>query len=297
VDTKETGDDEGINELLDVEVVILEQDFDYFIPSSSPFYEAFRDQKRLNCMLLGIHGGLSDTIMLLSFNVDTQMIGVISIPRDTYYHRKGYYGEAEDKINAAYKKNPLNSAIAVSNILLDMPINYYMVVEDKGIANIVDFIGGVPMNIPFHMKYNDPLDKPPLIIDIQQGEQVLNGAQAVGFLRYRHGYRDADLGRVKAQQEFMKSALKQALKKDLKQLASKIQENIVSDLSLNTMLYLVQKSVGMSGDNIRTYTMPNNPTPDAPYYVYPDTKKIETMIREIYSLEPETVTNGSIINN
>ncbi|MDR1572705.1 MAG: hypothetical protein LBS24_00145, partial [Clostridiales Family XIII bacterium] len=34
------------------ELVILEEDFtDYFIPSNSPFYAAFRDKKRVNCLL------------------------------------------------------------------------------------------------------------------------------------------------------------------------------------------------------------------------------------------------------
>ena len=282
------------DELGDIEPIILEEDFDYFIPSSSPFYNAFKNQKRVNCLLLGVHSGLTDTIMLVSYSVDTQMIDVISVPRDTYYHRKGYIGEAEDKINAAYRKNPLNSAIAVSNVLLGMPINYYIVIEDKGLKDIVDFIGGVPMNIEFHMRYEDPLDKPPLKIDIPAGQQTLDGAHAVQFLRYRHGYKEGDLGRVKAQQEFMKSALKQALKTDLSKLITKIQENVVSDLPLNIMLYLAQKTIGMSGENIRTQTMPGRAIPDPPYYVYPDTKKIEAMIREVYSMEARAVTNGGI---
>ena len=289
--------DDEQSELSKIEPVILELDFDYFVPSSSPFYEAFKNQKRVNCLLLGVHDGLTDTIMLISFSVDTQMIDIISVPRDTYYHRKGYIGEAEDKINAAYRKNPLNSAIAVSNVLLDMPINYYIVLEDKGVENIVDFIGGVPMDIPFHMRYNDPLDKPPLRIDIPAGQQMLDGAHAVQFLRYRYGYREGDLGRVNAQQEFMKSALKQALKTDLSKLVAEIQENMASDLTLDIMLYLVQKTLGMSGDNIRTHIMPGRAIPDPPYYVYPDAKKIEDMIREVYSIAPAATTNGGIVSS
>jgi LCP family protein required for cell wall assembly len=290
-DGEEEGGDNGLGGL---EQVILEQDFDYFVPTSSPFYEAFKDQKRVNCLLLGVKGGLTDTIMLVSFSVDSQKVDIISIPRDTFYHRKGYNGDAEDKINAAFRKNPLNSATAVSNILLGMPINYYAVVEDKGVANIIDFIGGIPMDIPFHMKYSDPKDNPPLNIDIPKGYQILDGKTSVGFLRYRKGYVEGDLGRVEAQQEFMKSAFKQALNSDLTKLAAKIQENTVSDLPLSTMLYIVQKSVGMSGENLRTHTMPGNPLGEPPWYVYPNTKEIEKMVREIYSLEPEKTTESAI---
>ncbi|MDR0570001.1 MAG: LCP family protein [Clostridiales Family XIII bacterium] len=288
------GGGDGDDGLQGTDVVILEQDFDYFLPTDSPFYEAFKNQKRLNCLLLGVKSGLTDTIMLISYNVDSRQVDVISVPRDTYYHRKGYNGDAEDKINAAYRKNPLNSAVAVSNVLLGMPINYYVVIEDKGVENIIDFIGGVPMDIEFHMKYDDPRDKPPLHIDIPAGRQVLDGKQAVQFLRYRHGYTEGDLGRVKAQQAFIRSAFKQALKTDMGKLMETVQENVVSDMPLSTMLYLVQKSIGLSGDELRTHTMPGVPMSKAPWYVYPDTKEIEALIREVYEVAPEKTTGAAV---
>ena len=121
---------------------------------------------------------------------------LISIPRDTYFHRDGYNSEGENKINAAYRKDPVNTARAVSEVLLGMPINYYAVIDYKGVANIVDSMGGVPMDIEFNMKYTDPYDTPPLVINIPKGHQVLDGKHAVQFLRFRHGYVEGDIGRV-----------------------------------------------------------------------------------------------------
>ncbi|MDR1136440.1 MAG: LCP family protein [Clostridiales Family XIII bacterium] len=290
----DTDGEEGEN---DIAPVVLEQDFDNLVAASSPFYNAFADKKRMNCLLLGVKSGLTDTIMLISFDTRAQHVDIVSIPRDTYYHRAGYNSEAENKINAAYRKDPLNTATAVSEILLGVPINYYAVIEDEGVENIIDFIGGVPMNIEFDMVYSDPKDKPPLYINIPKGSQVLDGENAVKFLRYRKGYRDADIGRVKAQQEFMKSALSQALKTDLRELMNIVRENIRSDMSIGKMIYLLQTVAGMSGDSIAAYVLPVRTTPDPPYYVYPQTSEIEDMMREIYSLNPKDATGAAISNS
>jgi LCP family protein required for cell wall assembly len=275
----------------ETELVILEEDFtDYVIPSNSPFYSAFKDRNRVNCLLLGVtNENLTDTIMLISFDLDALHADIISIPRDTYYYRPGYNSATEVKINAAYKKDPLNSAKAVSDILLGMPINYYAVVKYSGVEKIVDAVGGVPVDVPAGFNYEDHYNRDengklaPLIIHLTPGLQTLNGEDAVKFLRYRKGYANADIGRVNAQQEFMKSALKQALQSNIPQFIATVRENVVSDMPMSKMLYLAQKALGMSEDSISTYTMPF--TGDTP--VYPNTKKIEEIIREIYSVPPE----------
>jgi len=226
--------------------------------------------------------------------MEAKHVDLISIPRDTYYHREGYNGDAENKINAAYRNNPLNTAKAVSEILLGMPINYYAVVDYEGIKNIVDSMGGVPMNIPFHMRYSDPYDKPPLVIDIPEGPQVLNGEKAVQFLRYRKGYVEGDIGRIKAQQEFMKSAFRQCLSFNLPKIARTVFENVESDITLGVATSLATKAVGITADDIKTYLLPGTPLPDAPYYVIPDAEGTAKMIYEIYSIEPKTTTEGAI---
>ncbi|MCL1981875.1 MAG: LCP family protein [Clostridiales bacterium] len=263
---------------------VIEEEMDILIPDDSPFFEAFTNSKKVNILLLGVNSGLTDTIMLACFDIMNKHVDIIWVPRDTYYHRNGYYGEAEHKINAAYRKNPVNSAKAVSEVLQGIPINYYVVLDYEGVAKIVDSMGGVPMDIPFDMKYRDPLDKPPLVIDLKKGQQVLNGEQAVQFLRYRKGYIDADLGRIKAQEQFMKNAFKQCLSFELPKIATTAYNNVTSDITLRKALYLASKGVGVSADDIETYMMPNNPDPDPPYYVYPKAKEISEMLTEIYSL-------------
>lgn len=274
--------------------VVLEEQLDTLVDVESPFFEAFKDTKRVNVLLLGVNGGLTDTIMLASFDTKAKHVDLISIPRDTYYHRSGYNSEGENKINAAYRKNPLNTAKAVSEILLGMPINYYMVLDYKGVENIVDAMGGVPMNIKFDMKYKDPYDKPPLVINIPKGQQVLDGKHAVQFLRYRKGYVEGDIGRVKAHQEFMKSAFRQCLSLNLPKITKTVFENVESDITLGKATSFATKAIGVTGDDIETYMLPSTPLPDPPYYVIPDAEGTAEMINQIYSIEPKTTSGAAV---
>lgn len=272
----------------------LKDELPVIVNEDSPFFEAFKEKNRVNVLLLGVNAGLTDTIMVASFDMDAKHVDLISIPRDTYYHRDGFNSEAENKINAAYKKNPVNTAKAVSELLLGMPINYYAVIKYEGVERIVDSMGGVPMTIrKGGMHYKDPYDKPPLVIAIPEGEQLLNGKQAVQFLRYRKGYVEGDLGRVKAQQEFMKSAFRQSLGFDLPKVAKTVIQNVDSDLTLGMATKIASKAVGVSGDDITTYMLPNYPQPEAPFYVIADAEKTADMINEIYSISSETNTENT----
>jgi len=271
----------------DPDMPVLERDLDMevLIPEGSPFFDAFMSAKKVNVLALGVNQNLADTIMLVSLDTKNKHADLIWVPRDTYYYRDGYYGEAERKINASYRKNDvLIIARAVSEVLLGMPINYYVVFDYDGVANIVDAMGGVPMDIPFAMKYKDPLDKPPLIIDIPKGEQILDGEHAVQFLRYRKGYPEGDLGRIKAQQQFMNNAFKQCVSLELPKIAKTVYDNITSDISLKAALFLAGKGVGITGEDINTYMMPGWADPDPPYYVHPKKKDIADILAEIYSI-------------
>ncbi len=123
---------------------------------------------------------------------------------------------------------------------------------------------------------------------------MLDGDKAVQFLRYRKGYQEGDIGRIKAQQEFMKSAFRQCLSLNLPKIAKTVFENVESDITIGTATSLATKAIGITGDDIKTYLLPGTPLPDAPYYVIPDAEGTGEMIYEIYSNEPETATEGAV---
>lgn len=261
--------------------------------SVSPYKEEFDKANRINVLLFGLNQNLADTIMLASFDYDKKHVDLISIPRDTYIFREEYASSPTYlKLNSVYQAtdSPLETAIFVSETLRGMPIHCYIKVDYEGIEKIVDIMGGVPIDVPFDMKYYDPDDKPPLRIDIKKGEQVLDGEHAVQYLRYRKGnngkgYKEGDLGRVKAQQEFMKSAFRQMIKTNIIKNAKCIFENVESDIDVGLVAKIATKAIGMSPDSIDTQTMPNIPDNKSPYYVYPDEKGVDIMVREIYGIQ------------
>ncbi len=256
------------------------------VDENSLFFDAFKDQQRVNMLLVGANQGMTDTLILASYDMKNQHVDLISIPRDTYYPRPGHNGAAAKKINAIYNSDKmLGTATAVSELLMGMPIHYYAMVDYQGVGTIVDAMGGVPMTIPFHMTYNDPYDDPPLHIDLAEGYQVLNGKQAIQFLRYRHGYPEGDIGRVKAQQEFMKSAFKQMLSLSLPNIAVTITQNVDSDITLGMATKLATKAIGLTGENISTYMLPGVPeTIDSASYWISNQAQTEAMLTEILSV-------------
>lgn len=273
-------------------------ELDTLVDPDSPFYDAFTTANRVNVLCLGVNSNMADTIMLVSFDMDEKSVDIISVPRDTYYYRTGYTNPAAHKINAVMPKDgAVGMAKAVSKTLLDIPINYYAVIKYDGIRAIVDSMGGVPMDVQMDMKYKDPYDTPPLVIDIKKGFQTLNGDQAVQFLRFRKGYSNADIGRIDAQQAFVKAAFKQALGKDLLKVIKKGFEEVDSDIKVKTVLAVAAKAIGMSEADMNTYTMPHTLYGQAPWYVIADGEGIEAMITEIYSPEPETTTDGAVTSS
>ena len=146
------------------------EDMDYIIDPDSPFYDDFKNSERVNVLLLGVNDGLTDVIMVGSYDLKNQRVDIISVPRDTYYYRSQYKGAAWMKINSIYhSEGVVKTAEAVSDVLLGMPINYYVVVDYDAVRAIVDEMGGVPIDIPFTMKYDDPYDTPPLHIYFEKG--------------------------------------------------------------------------------------------------------------------------------
>lgn len=276
----------------------LMDDMPTLVDPNSPFFEAFKDKNRVNILMIGVNDGMTDTLMLGSYDLDAQHVDVISIPRDTYYPREDADSAAERKINSIYGVDKaVGTATAVSETLLGMPINYYVVVDYDVVRKVVDSMGGVPMNITFHMHYNDPYDDPPLKIDIPEGYQVLDGDTAVEFLRFRKGsggysgYPEGDIGRIKAQQEFVKSAFRQALGFSLPKVAKTTLDNVDSDLPLGMATKLAASAVGLDGEDMQTVMIPGESgTKDGLSYWFADEEAIEELLTQIYNIEPDEET-------
>ncbi len=168
-----------------------------------------------------------------------------------------------------------------------------MIIDYEAVVACVDLLGGVEVNVPFHMVYSDPYDDPPLNIDIPEGNQVLNGDQSLKFLRYRKGYDNQDLGRITAQQQFIKSAIKKAMGLKLPVLIQEAYSYIETNVKVTDILFMATDIVGFSTDNISLTTMPGAETPlEGLSFYIPDEDGIKNVIHNMYGIiDSESQTN------
>lgn len=258
--------------------------------------EGIERSDRINFILLGMDDIRTDTIIFASFDREYKRVDFISIPRDTYVYGKGYEKAEQRKINAVYGDHGIEGLKKTIEYMLgEVPVHHYVMVDYKGVENIVDSIGGVEVYVPFHMKYEDPTSKPPLCIDIPKGEQVLDGKKAVQFLRYRKGnnnkvgYKEGDLGRIKAQQEFLFSLLNKSLGARLPLVVKSSFEHVNTDISLNEALKYGKEAFGIDKKDFKFSTLPGVASyrtiegKTLSYYIQ-DELKTKEIIEELYKV-------------
>lgn len=168
-----------------------------------------RAERAINILVLGVDErshdtGRSDTMLLV--RVEDGAARVLSIPRDTLVTLSGY---GEGKANSAYTYGGPDLARRSISELLGVPVDYYVKLNLVGFRHLVDLMGGVVFDVQRPMHYVDPTDN--LVIDLKPGLQLLDGAKAEQFVRFRHDAIGDDVGRTQRQQEFLKAAAAQLL--------------------------------------------------------------------------------------
>ncbi len=242
---------------------------------------------RINVLLMATDksGLLTDTMMLASCDSDRKIINMISFPRDT----RVKYGRGYQKLNAMYAlgKEGMRHENTISYIreLTGLPIHYYVVVRPDGFRNIIDTLGGVWIDVPIRMYYSDPAQD--LYIDLQPGYQLLDGAKAEQFTRFRSGYANADLGRISAQQNFIKALFEQKLKPEYLLKAGEIYQHVIdcvdTNFSISDLPVFLKILKSLQGDSIQTYDMPlRTATINGASYVICDVEKTKELIDTVF---------------
>lgn len=227
-------------------------------------------KERVNILLLGVDtleteknqkGTRSDTIMILSVDPITNTAFILSIPRDSYVKISG--SNEYTRINHAHSYGGTDLALATIKEFINIPIHHYVKVDYKALFKTVDDLGGVEFDVPVDMKYKDTAAKPPLNIDLKKGVQVLNAEQSMGLLRFREGYPDKDLGRIKVQQKFIKTVLEKISSPSsitkIPKFIDTIYQYVETDMTLNDVLSLTKLSININKDMIEKKTVPGQP--------------------------------------
>lgn len=197
---------------------------------------------KINVLVLGVDEGLlpggirastrSDTIMLASFDPRTGQLNVLSVPRDSRVIMPGR--DKANKMGHAHAYGGVSLVVDTLELLLDVPIHYYMRVDHSGFRRLIDVIGGVDYYVERDMFYEDPYQD--LYIDLKKGQQRLDGSKAEQYVRYR-GVNGSDIDRIGRQQKFLIAAIRQALKP-------------ANLLKVNSLIDIVMRSVHTNIDSV-----------------------------------------------
>ena len=190
--------------------------------------------------------GNSDSMILLTVNPKTKKTTMMSLERDILTKidlGKGQVQEA--KLNAAYANGGAELAISTIQKMMNIHIDRYVMVNMKGLQQLVDAVGGITVNntlgFPISITDQEEFNK----ISIGVGEQTLNGEEALVYSRMRYQDPEGDYGRQKRQREVIQKIVEKVLSLNsishyqaiLKALSENMQTNI--DLSAKSVPQLL----------------------------------------------------------
>jgi LCP family protein required for cell wall assembly len=147
-------------------------------------------------------GRRTDSIILVHVPQDGGKPALISIPRDSYVPIPGH---GSNKINASFSIGGPNLLVQTVEQVTDVHVDGYVEIGFAGFASVVDSVGGVRICVPFNM--NDKKAG----INLKKGCQVLDGKNALGYVRARYSDPRGDIGRAERQRQFLGAIMKKAL--------------------------------------------------------------------------------------
>ena len=188
----------------------------------------------------------SDTIIIASINLDTGDCKLVSVYRDTYLNLSN---DTYNKCNAAYMKGGPEMAINMLNMNLDMNITDFITVGFAGLADTIDALGGVMIDVDeaeinhlnsYQFTMAEDLKRPYKEVT-STGYQLLTGLQATAYCRISYTAGD-DFKRTERQREVimaMADKAKTASVSTLNQIASDVFNEIYTSLDLTEIVELL----------------------------------------------------------
>jgi LCP family protein required for cell wall assembly len=227
--------------------------------------------------------GLSDTIMLIRFDPQSQRIVVMGIPRDTQIERDGRI----EKINAVDQESgTATAAREISKLLGGVGIDRYIRMNNMGLVKLIDTLGGVTVTVPKDIKYQD--DSQHFYVNLKAGKQHLDGQKLLGLLRFRNDA-NGDIGRMQRQQLVMKALTEQLVNPmtvaRIPQLFSVVQSHVDTNLTVEELLAIGGFSLHTGKSKMQMLMLPGDYNGDGKHsisYWLPDSKGIRNMMARYF---------------
>lgn len=241
-------------------------------------------KNRINIVVLGIESkARADTIMFISYDRPGSKLSIIFIPRDTYFYEAGYNNGDQRKINAVYGREGAKGCLsAVSKVLSDTPVDYYVSIDYEGVKKIIDAIDGVELEVPLDMEGGG--------IKLAKGKQILHGREALLYIRFREKYPDGDIGRIKAQQRLIRSALNKVKYSDLPNIVVNAFNSIRTNMSLKLIDEYARHFISGEVKAVSIYILPGTPMYkyigdyNWSYFIH-NPQRVSGMMKKIYGIE------------
>jgi LCP family protein required for cell wall assembly len=218
--------------------------------------EGLTAQQRRDLKTGGAEGNRTDTIMLVHVSESGGKPVLVSIPRDSYVPVPGH---GSDKINAAFSIGGAELLTATVEDVTGLHIDGYLEIGLGGFASMVDALDGVNICVPRDM------EDPKAGIDLKKGCQVLNGKNALGYVRSRYEDPLGDIGRANRQRQFLGALMKQAATPSTVLLPWRYKQfvdastggiTVGDETSLFDAYRILQAMRAVSGDNGLSLTVP-----------------------------------------
>ncbi|MFE0511913.1 LCP family protein [Streptomyces sp. NPDC058964] len=211
----------------------------------------------------------SDTAMIIHVYRGHKQASVVSVPRDTLIDRprckdtsgRTYPAASGVMFNSAYSTGGAACAVKTVESLTGIRMDHYLEVDFSGFQKLIDDLGGVSVTTTKNIK------DPDSHLNLGAGRHTLDGRQALGLVRTRHGVGDgSDLGRIQLQQAFIKALADQVghigvltSPKKLYDLADTATRTVTTDSdlgSVNSLMDFANGLKGISSSHMKMVTMP-----------------------------------------
>ncbi|MDR0917845.1 MAG: LCP family protein [Oscillospiraceae bacterium] len=220
--------------------------------SESEVVEMSKNMVNILCIGFDASNALSDVLMLVSLNTETNAVNILQIPRDSYM------GDwSTGKINSAYafgkKPNSVQNIIDEINQEFQLPVTHYMSIGLDKFADVVDAVGGIEVNVPVTI----PSDG--YYPTIYAGEQKLYGRAAEWLVRHRSSYPQADIGREKMQRVFLAACMQKAKELGIDEVVDILPEvygDFKTDMNTEELIKLAKVFIKVDMENVQCFMLP-----------------------------------------
>lgn len=259
----ELGDNEEID---DHDLGSTEENLD-FNDIGSGKYPVRREDYIKNFLILGIeeiYGAKNtDSMMIVSLDTKNNDIKLTSLMRDSYVDIPGH---KKNKLNAAYAKGGISLLADTIEKNYKINIDGYASVNFKSFEKVIDILGGVEVKLSEEeAEYLNTTNyiSNPKYRTVKAGSNILNGNQALGYCRIRHvntiDNEADDYGRTTRQRQVLQQVFKKCKSYNILnviKIADQCMDYVTSDLSENTIEYLIQMIMENNIKTIQTFRLP-----------------------------------------